>query len=67
VSAPLAPASGATSSRELRVAIIQEPGTLNPVVANLAIETDFMQLILAASSATTSAASRSKSTNFRTT
>ena len=43
--APAVPARSASSQRELRIALTQEPGTLNPVVGNLAIETDLMQFI----------------------
>ena len=43
--APFVPATAAEPVRELRIALTQEPGTLNPVVANLAIETDLMQFL----------------------
>jgi peptide/nickel transport system substrate-binding protein len=37
--------TGAGTPRTLRVALTQEPGTLNPVVATLAVESDIMQFV----------------------
>lgn len=43
--APFAQPAGGAGERELRVALTQEPGTLSPVTATLAIESDITQFL----------------------